>query len=840
MKIYLLTTNFIPTSTKMITHFTRQKLHLFHTLVVLFLAFISSQGAFAQTFSAGSLPAALPDPGDVNRTITVSGLSGTVASANEVQVNFTVDHSWAGDIVVGITPPGGTEIIIVNRIGSTVSGSNSNFTTGAPISIRQNATQSLPLGNIGDIATGTYLPTGRSVQSFPVGSLASLVGASRNGNWNMRVGDGESIITGTWHAGSITFFDVPSSCTTPTAFNMTGGGTYCAGGIGAAMGLDGSESGVNYQLKKGGVNVGNAVPGTGSSISFGNHTTGGTYTVEATRVNGSCTANMTGSATITEPSPIVFGIPSVTNASCNGGTDGSVTVSATGGTGAITYSIAPSVGTQSPSGTFSNLTAQTYTFTATDQNGCTATTTATVSQSSSIAFGTPTVTNVSCNGGNNGRVVVLATGGNGTKTYSIAPSVGTQSPSGTFNNLTAQTYTFTATDQSGCTATTTAMVSQPTAITFGTPTVTNVKCAGGNSGRVVVSATGGTGAITYTISPSGGSQSPSGTFNNLTARTYTFTATDANGCTKTTTATVGTNTNQPPIVTLTAPANGATLVTNTTLSATASDPDGTIASVNFYWVVGNTKTGTVSRQLLGSDNTAPYTYDWLNMPGGNYNIQAEAVDDCGVTTSSSIANVNVLETFTVMLGTSLNGQTFVPGSSLTLTASIVAFTSRTITKVEFFAGNTKLGEDLTAPYTYTWNSVPSGNYYLRAVATDNMGGVWYSPYTYVLSVNTNRATPQGQLGATVQQNVEDFMLYQNQPNPVSNETIIGFNLPKDGSARLTITAIDGRVVKVINGEYKAGFNAISINKAELRSNGVFYYSLETAGQSASKKMVIVE
>ncbi|MBL7816318.1 MAG: T9SS type A sorting domain-containing protein [Saprospiraceae bacterium] len=474
---------------------------------------------------------------------------------------------------------------------------------------------------------------------------------------------------------------------------------------------------------------------------------------------------------------------------------------------------------------------------------CAANTTATDQKTVTIytvAFGTPSVTNVSCNGGNNGRVVVLATGGNGTKTYSIAPSVGTQSPSGTFNNLTPQTYTFTATDASGCTATTTATVSQPTAITFGTPTVTNVKCAGGNSGRVVVSATGGTGAITYTISPSGGSQSPSGTFNNLTARTYTFTATDANGCTKTTTATVSTSVNQLPTVNLTAPANGATVVTNTTLSATASDPDGTISRVNFYWVVGNTKTGTISRQLLGTDNSAPYTYDWLNMPGGNYNIQAEAVDDCNETTFSSIANINVLETFTVALTTSLNGQTFAPGSNLTLTASVVAFTSRTVAKVEFFAGNVKLGEDLTAPYTYAWNNVASGNYTLRAVVTDNLGGVWYSPYTYVLSVNTNRATPQGQLGATIQQNVEDFMLYQNQPNPVSNETIIGFNLPKDGSARLTITTIDGRVVKVINGEYKAGFNAISINKAELRVNGVFYYSLETAGQSASKKMVVLE
>ena len=554
------------------------------------------------------------------------------------------------------------------------------------------------------------------------------------------------------------------SCVTPTAYTVTGGGTYCVGGSGVAVGLSNSETGVNYQLKKGGANVGNAVSGTGAAISFGNQTAGGVYTVEATQTVGACTAPMTGSVTVTEPIAIVFGTPSVTNVSCNGGSNGSVTVSATGGTGTITYSISS---------------------------------------------------------GNN---------------RSAAPPTG-----GTFSGLTARTYTFTATDANGCTKTVTATVTEPTAIVFGTPTVTNVKCPGGNSGKVVISATGGTGTITYAISPSVGSQSPSGSFNNLTAQTYTFTATDANGCTKTTTAVVGTNINILPTVTLTSPANGATLVTNATLTATASDPDGTISRVNFYWVVGKTKTGAVSRQLIGSDNTAPYSYDWLNMVGGNYDIQAEAVDDCGDVVFSSISNVNVLETFTVLMPVPINGGTFVPGSNLTLAASVVAYTSRTIAKVEFFAGTVKIGEDLTAPYTYAWSNVPSGNYYLRAVATDNMGGVWYSPYTYILGINTNGGESRSAVpGLSLSHSVgNEFVLYQNQPNPAANETNIGFNLPKDGQARLTISTIDGRVVKVVNGEYKAGFNNITVNKSDLNTSGIFYYRLETPEHSASKKMVII-
>ena len=76
----------------------------------------------------------------------------------------------------------------------------------------------------------------------------------------------------------------------------------------------------------------------------------------------------------------ILGTPSVTDASCNSYADGKAVVSATCGTGAITYSISPNVGTQSPAGTFTGLTAQTYTVTATDANSKTGTTIVTISE----------------------------------------------------------------------------------------------------------------------------------------------------------------------------------------------------------------------------------------------------------------------------------------------------------------------------------------------------------------------------------------------------------------------------------------------------------------------------
>ena len=89
-------------------------------------------------------------------------------------------------------------------------------------------------------------------------------------------------------------------------FEVTGGGAYCDGGDGVAVGLSGSETGVTYQLYVNGNPTGSPVNGTGSAISFGNQTTAGTYTVIATRTSTNCTAGMTGSVAVTiNPLPVV-------------------------------------------------------------------------------------------------------------------------------------------------------------------------------------------------------------------------------------------------------------------------------------------------------------------------------------------------------------------------------------------------------------------------------------------------------------------------------------------------------------------------------------------------------
>src|SRR5208283_3319346 len=89
----------------------------------------------------------------------------------------------------------------------------------------------------------------------------------------------------------------------PVAYSVTGGGAYCSGETGVAVGLSGSQNNVTYQLFNGASPVGPAVSGTGSAISFGNQTAAGTYTMVATTNSTLCTVGMTGSAVVTVNSP---------------------------------------------------------------------------------------------------------------------------------------------------------------------------------------------------------------------------------------------------------------------------------------------------------------------------------------------------------------------------------------------------------------------------------------------------------------------------------------------------------------------------------------------------------
>ena len=222
-----------------------------------------------------------------------------------------------------------------------------------------------------------------------------------------------------------------------------------------------------------------------------------------------------------------------TDVNCNGGNDGTLTATATGGTGIINYNLQPTNQTNN-TGLFTNLTAGTYTVTATDANGCTLTTTLVINQSPALTWTQNTATNITCNGGNDGSITTTATGGTGIINYNLQPTNQTNN-TGLFTNLAANTYTILATDANGCTISTTLTITEPTLLSITNITTTNPTCVPGNDGSMTITASGGTLAYTYNI---GGANQANNVFANLGAGNYTITVTDANGCTATSTQTI--------------------------------------------------------------------------------------------------------------------------------------------------------------------------------------------------------------------------------------------------------------------------------------------------------------
>ena len=179
--------------------------------------------------------------------------------------------------------------------------------------------------------------------------------------------------------------------------------------------------------------------------------------------------------------------------------------------------------------------------------------------------------------------------------------------------------------------------------------------------------------------------------------------------------------NSPPAVTLTQPADGATFSAPATVNlfATASDTDGTVTKIEFF--NGTTK--------LGEDTTAPYSFAWSGVPAGSYTLTARATDDVGGTATSAASRITVVSNTNappaVSITSPVDGAIFPWKPTISITATATD-SDGTVTRVEFRDGTTLVGQDSTAPYSFTWRNVPVGNHVLTARATDNMSAVMTS------------------------------------------------------------------------------------------------------------------
>ncbi len=240
----------------------------------------------------------------------------------------------------------------------------------------------------------------------------------------------------------------------------------------------------------------------------------GIYSVTVTNFNGCIAIDSIG---ITEPAVLSAPVFITNEISCHDGQDGVAEILATGGTTPYTYTWSDG----SADAIKDELSAGTYEVTVTDGNGCQAIESVNFTAPEAIAITLLEKTDVVCNDGNEGNIVLLSTGGTAPLNYQWSNGENTA----TLDNLVAGDYTVTVTDANNCANELTVVIEEPALLTA-TVATTNATCFAEANGTATTTAAGG--IAPYTFNWSNGAMTESLTA--LTAGNYGGTVTDANGC----------------------------------------------------------------------------------------------------------------------------------------------------------------------------------------------------------------------------------------------------------------------------------------------------------------------
>ena len=249
--------------------------------------------------------------------------------------------------------------------------------------------------------------------------------------------------------------------------------------------------------------------------------TAGSYTVTVTD-DSLCQATFT--VTLTDPLAITFAQSIVANPTCYGDSNGTITVVPQNGFPPYSYTWSNGQSSNPDTALYPG----TFSVRVTDANGCTATTSATLVPVTQLDVNL-SATNVQCFGTNTGSITASTSGGTAPYNYLWSNHATTA----VISNLTIGTYIVTATDHNGCSASNSASLSQPSKLN---ETLSSVRtnCPNTSDGVIYDTASGGTGAVTFTLEDASGnvlqSGNTTGTFTGLGYGTYTVIATDQNNC----------------------------------------------------------------------------------------------------------------------------------------------------------------------------------------------------------------------------------------------------------------------------------------------------------------------
>ena len=325
----------------------------------------------------------------------------------------------------------------------------------------------------------------------------------------------------------------------------------------------------------------------------------GTFNITFTDALG-CTGNLI--RTINQGVGLTA-VPSRTNTTCFGGSNGSLTITPTV-PGAYTFVLNPG-GFTNTTGVFTGLVAGSYQCTFTNASGCSGTIVSLVVLSGPQLTGTHTFTNASCSGAPNGTITVTPTTP-GSYTYFLNPGAITNT-TGIFTGLIPGTYSVLATNSVGCTFVRSNIVINAGSSLSGTATSGTTTCPGATDGTITVTpATPGT--YNYVLTP-GGATSTTGTFTGLAPGTYSVLATNTvSGCTF--------NVSNINVINGTAPTGSATSGTTTCPGATDGTITVTTATPGTYTYVLNPGGATNTTGVFTGLATGTYTATGTNTVSG--------------------------------------------------------------------------------------------------------------------------------------------------------------------------------------------------------------------------------
>lgn len=502
------------------------------------------------TLVATGLPRAIPDQGNINSTLTF-GTGGTITDVNVIRLRGT--HQYVGDLSFTLSgPTAASARLISNPCNSTrVTNFNLGFddagnTTAPPCppTTGLNYTPQMPLSvfnTTNPMGTWTINATdnvradtgsiiGWSLQicyiePCQIMSTAQITHAttstSNNGSIAVSVTGGTAPYSYTWSTGSTlnTITGLAPNTYTLTVSDNTCSATASYTVVNASLPLSATTTSTNSLCAApcsgtALISVTGSIPPYSYAWSTNNATnsiTGlcaGSYVVTVTSSNG---ATLSKAITITAPLAITA-TPSSQNLTCSNSRDGSISVTALGGSGQLRYLWS----NNATSSALTGLAAGTFRLTVSDANNCSNVVSVVLTAPTAISA-QPNITNVQCFGLTNGSITTTVAGGTPAYQYIWTSGATTANLSG----LTAGSYTLTVTDSKGCTSTRVATVTQPLA-------ALNVSIT--DNWNLSFDAVANGGSLPYTYLWNNGNTTTSASYN---FNTNAITVTDVRGCTAT-------------------------------------------------------------------------------------------------------------------------------------------------------------------------------------------------------------------------------------------------------------------------------------------------------------------